>query len=211
VAKLEHRDPNWPEQAIEDACLAAEDWYRSLPRFPSRVNLSSVVGFRHPAILSEQDCVLNFARFLNQSGVPWDAIHSEVSVSRWLFDDPHPGASAGESRWRVDLAVIESEPFLAAKLPAKTPGFQFDAFLEFAYISDSWTVPGAMSWGEPAKSRAKVEADIRKIARYMEGAVSRLGYVIVFEEAESGFSADLVAEVETESGCRLRFVRGYGD
>jgi hypothetical protein len=45
------------------------------------------------------------------------------------------------------------------------------------------TVPGATPWGEPAKSRAKVEADAGKIARYIERGVCGLGYAIVFEEA----------------------------
>lgn len=107
------------------------------------------------------------------------------------------------------MALITNEEFLAAELPARAAGFQFDAFLEFAYISDSWTVPGATPWGEPAKSRAKVEADIAKIARYIEGGVCKRGYAIVFEEADSAFSADLAAEVEAETGCRLRFIRGY--
>jgi hypothetical protein len=211
VAQTDRRLSSWPEHAIEEACRAAGDWYRALPQFPGRVNLGSVVGFRHPAILSEQDCVLNFARFLHRFDVPWDAIHSEVSISRWLFDEPHPGASARGSRWRVDLALIGSESFLAAKLPARNPGFQFDAFLEFAYIPDSWTIQGATPWGEPAKSLTKVEADIEKIARHLEDGVCRFGYVIVFEEAESGFPQTLAAEVEAETGCRLRFVRGYGD
>jgi hypothetical protein len=202
---------SWAEDAIEEACLAAGEWYRSLPRFPKRVNLGSVVGFRHPALLSEQDCVLNFARLLNGVGVPWDAIHSEVSVSRWLFEEPHPGASAGNARWRADLALIANERFLAAELPARTAGFQFDAFLEFAYISDSWTLPDATPWGEPAKSRAKVEADIAKIGRYIEGGVCGRGYAIVFEEAECGFTPELAAQVEAETGCRLRFIRGYSN
>jgi hypothetical protein len=209
--RSDHQKPSWAEQAIEEACLAAEDWYRSLPQFPNRVNLGSVVGFRHPAILSEQDCVFNFARFLNGAGIPWDAIHAEVSGSRWLFDDPHPGAATGGSRWRADLALIDSESFLAEELPARAPGFQFDAFLEFSYIPDSWTVLGAAPWGEPKKSRAKVEADMEKIAGYMKSGLCRLGYAIVFEEAESGFPPELAAEVEAETGCRLRFVRGYGN
>ncbi len=197
------------ERAIEEACLPAEEWFRSLPQFSKRVDLGSVIGFRAPAILSEHDCVMNFARFLHKVDVPWDAIHQEVSVSRWLFDESHPGASVGDPRWRVDLALIRSEDFLVAKLPATAGGFQFDAFLEFAYISDSWTVPDAVKWGEPEKGRKKVEADLAKIARYIEGGVCRSGYAIVFEEAEAGFPADFASTTEAETGCRVRFIRGY--
>jgi hypothetical protein len=199
----------WAEDAIEDACHRAENWYRALPQFPNRVNLGSVVGHKYPAILSEQDCVMNFARFLNDAGVPWDAIHLEVSVSRWLFESPHPAATAGLSeRWRVDLAILKSEDFLAATLPATTQGFQFDACLEFAYLSDFYTLPGVHPYGEPAKSQQKVRKDVEKIARYVRGGVCRIGYVIVFEDCDSKFEADF-AKAQHDRGCRVRFVRGY--
>ena len=69
-----------------------------------------VVGRRSPAILSERDCVINFARFLNEEGVPWDAIHHEVSMSRWIFEEPHPAATAmtpAQRRRRLDLVLVE--------------------------------------------------------------------------------------------------------
>lgn len=204
---------SWAERAIEEACEQAEDWYRTLPSFQKRVDLGSVIGFKHPALVSEQDCVIHFARFLNDNdrGVPWDAIHHQVSVSRWLFDHPHPAATAatpGERRWRVDLALLRSEDFLAADLPAHERGFQFDAFLEFAYLSDYWTVPRARRWGDPAKGREKVRNDVAKIARYLAGGVCRAGYVIVFEECDWGFSPTFMSEAQAMHGRRVRFVRG---
>ncbi|HET7052501.1 MAG TPA: hypothetical protein VFI09_01120 [Solirubrobacterales bacterium] len=199
--------PSWARDAIEAACERAADWYRGLPRFSTRVNLGSVVGFRQPAILSEQDCVINFARFLNEVGVPWDALHHEVSRSRWLFESPHPAAAV---KWRVDLALIHSEDLLRADLPATDSRFSFDAVLEFAYMSDSWSLPGAVRYGEPAKSRAKVKRDIEKVAGYLNAGVCRYGYVIVFEEANSEFATDLAAQAEADTDCRVRFIRGYG-
>lgn len=92
----------WAEDAIEDACRRAEQWFRRLPSFDPRVNLHSVVGRKHPAILSEQDCVINFARFLNEAGVPWDAIHHEVSVC-------HPPSTPSHSRvgyGRAGIAAV---------------------------------------------------------------------------------------------------------
>jgi hypothetical protein len=85
--------------------------------------------------------VIHFARFLNEADVPWDAMHHQVSVSRWLFDDPHPAATEimleeKRKRWRVDLAILESERFRTARPPATKKGFGFDAFLEFAYLDD---------------------------------------------------------------------------
>lgn len=194
------------DQAVEDACRRAESWYRALPRFPKRVNLGSVVGFRQPAILSEHDCVINFARFLNEVGVPWDALHHEVSRSRWLFEAPHPAAAV---KWRIDLALLSSDDLLHADLPATDASFRFDAAFEFAYISDSWSLPGAAAYGEPAKSRAKVEHDVEKVAGYLAAGVCDYGYVIVFEEAESGFDPAFAADAEASTGCRVRFIRGY--
>jgi hypothetical protein len=60
----------------------AEAWYRTLQPFPNRVNLGSVIRFKYPELVSEQDCMIHFARFLNEANVPWDAIHHQVSVSR---------------------------------------------------------------------------------------------------------------------------------
>lgn len=199
----------WAETAIEDACNRAEAWYRGLTPFPNRVNLGNAIGFKHPALGSEHDCVVHFARFLNEGGVPWDAMHHEVSLSQWLFAEPHPAASAGAKRWRVDLALLRSEDFVAAHLPATEPGFRFDACLEFAYLTDYWTLPGANPWGAPADGRAKVAKDVEKVGRYLAGSVCRTGYVVVFEECDWGFPPTFVAEAETNHGCRVRFVRGY--
>jgi hypothetical protein len=58
-------------------------------------------------------------------------------------------------RWRVDLALLKSEEFLAADLPATEPGFKFDALLEFAYLGDFWTLERVHPYGEPAKGRER--------------------------------------------------------
>jgi len=212
-ATLDSAARTWSaETAIEDACGRAEHWYRRLRPFPRRVNLGSATGFKYPELVSEQDCVIHFARFLNESGVPWDAIHHQVSVSRWLFDGQHPGATAatpGTRRWRVDLALLRREDFLAANLPALDFGFQFDAFLEFAYLSDYWKLKGANRWGDPAKGREKVRKDVEKIGRYHDGGVCRVGYVIVFEECDCEFSPSFATDAELEHRCKVRFVRGY--
>lgn len=199
----------WAERAVEEACLRAEEWYLGLKSFPARVNLESVVGYRHPALLSESDCVMQFARFLNECGAGWEAIHHEVSASRWLFEEPHPAATREARRWRADLGLLRSEDFMAATLPAKEPGFRFDAFLEFAYLNDSWMEENSVAWGEPEKGRKKVTADVEKVASYLEKAACAAGYVVVFEECDYGFPADFVAAAEARCGCRVRFVRGY--
>jgi hypothetical protein len=140
---------DWADQAIEEACRRTTAWYRSLSPFMPRVNLRTVVGRKYPAIMSEQDCVMNFARFLNEAGVLWDAIHHQVWASNWLFKDTHRASKADLSKkWSVDLALVRSEVFRMAKLPAETiEDFQFDACLEFAYLSDFYTLPGAHPYG----------------------------------------------------------------
>jgi hypothetical protein len=129
-----------------------------------------------------------------------------------MFDKPHPAATAatpGERKWRVDLALLKSEDFLAASLPALEPGFQFDAFLEFGYLSDYWKVPDARIFGgDPVKGRGKVEKDVQKIGRYLAGGVCRVGYVIVFEECDWEFSDTFISDAEVTHGCRVRFIRG---
>ncbi len=88
-------------------------------------------------------------------------------------------------------------------------GFQFDACIEFGYLTDYWTVPRAHRWGAPAKGHDKVKKDVEKIARYLSGGVCRAGYVIVFEECDWEFSHTFISEAATSHGCRVRFVRGY--
>lgn len=152
---------------------------------------------------------MTFARLLIESGVPWDAIHHQVAVSRWIFDTGHPAATAGSPRWCADLALLHADDFLAAELPAKEPGFQFDACLEFAYLSDYWMLAGARNFGEPERAREKVRTDVEKIGRYLNGDACRFGYVIVFAECDYGFGESFVGDAETQSGCRVRFTRDH--
>jgi hypothetical protein len=207
---------SWAESAIEGACLRAEEWYRALPTFKTRtiVGGGGVVGRRSPAILSERDCVINYARLLQDEGVPWDAIHHEVSFSRWMFDQPHPAATAmttAQRRRRIDLVLVKIEDFLAAQLPAVAPGFQFEAFIEFGYLSDYWKVPGARVFGgDPVKGRKKVEDDVEKVGVNLSSGACRLGYVVVFEECDWGFEDTFAAHAEAQHhGCRVRFIRGH--
>jgi hypothetical protein len=210
---------SWPESAIEEACRRAEQWYRKLPCFRQQVNLGNVVGFKHPALVSEHDCVIQFARFLNEAGVPWEAMNHELSVSRWLFDKEHPVATEREkarrqgksNNWRVDLALRDSEAFRNAQLPSENePGFQFDAFLEFAYLSNFWTLEKVHPFGAPMSGRAKVQKDVEKTAaRYLDTHACRLGYVIVFEECDWRFPPTFALDAEREHGCQVRFIRGY--
>jgi len=209
-------EASWAEAPIEAACRRAREWFRSLPAFPTRavVGGGQVVGRRSPGILSERDCVINFARFLNEEGVPWDAIHHEVPMSRWIFEEPHPAARAmtpTQRRRRLDLVLVKTEDFLATELPVTAPGFQFEAILEFGFFSDYWQVPGARIFsGDPAGSRGKVSADVEKVGLHLSTGACRLGYVVVFEECDWGFEETLAADAEANHhGCRVRFIRSF--
>lgn len=200
------------EIAIEQACDAAEEWFRALPPFPTRVNLGSVVGHRSPWLLSERDCVVAFIRFLVEAGLPWEAIHNEVPISRWIFDEPHPAATAvSKAHRRVDLVLLDPERFAQAELPATTAdGFQFDAFLEFGFLGDWWQEPKAVTWNDPrVVGQKKVADDVDKIDRHLKARACRLGYVLVFEECDHGFEDTFVAKAEAEHGCRVRFIRTW--
>ena len=108
----------------------------------------------------------------------------------------------------MDLALLRSEDFLAAHLPATEAGFQFDAFLEFGYLSDYYTVPGSETYNEPKRFQQKVAEDVRKINGYLANGVCRIGYAIVFEDRDSEFPSTFVTEAEAQQGCRVRFIRG---
>jgi hypothetical protein len=206
--------PDRFEVAVERACAEAGEWFRSLRPFPNRVNLGSVVGFRSPALLSERDCVLAFIRCLLNAGLTWESIHNEVSISRWIFDAPHPAATAmtkGGLRRRVDVVLADPDTLAEAELPAASEdGFRFEAFLEFGYLTDYWKQPKARIFSrDPIGGQKKVAADVEKIDRHLADHACRLGYVIVFEECDYGFASEFAAQAATKRGCRVRFIRAW--
>ncbi len=144
---------NWAEDAIETACDRAEKWYRRLVPFQTRVNLGKCVGRKFPAILSEQDCVMHFARFLNEAGIAWEDMHHQVSSSRWLFELPHEGGIS--DRWCADLTLVKEQDLQRAQLPAKPKEFQFDACVEFAYLSDFYMLPRLLLMVSPKRGDRK--------------------------------------------------------
>jgi hypothetical protein len=130
-----------------------------------------------------------------------------------MFDADHPAATKmtrGQRRRTIDLALIKSEDLAAATLPATEPGFQFDAVLEFGYLSDYWTVEGAQKYGDPKKGQRKVSDDVEKVGLHLEVGACRVGYVIIFEEGDYGFEQAFKADAEANhQGCRVRFIRSW--
>lgn len=70
---------------IDDQILAAAARMTDWAARPARVAIASVnaggsvSAHFGPTILSEHDCVLHYARFLNQVGVAWEDMHLELS------------------------------------------------------------------------------------------------------------------------------------
>lgn len=162
---------------------------------------------RGPTLLSEADCVLQFARHLNVVGVPWEDMHFELSRSKLLYATPHPAVDV-KPTWRVDLAITDRDALLAAQPPFADARFRFDAFFEFALAGNFWH-HGA-SYGHPKKLRDKVQADVEKVARYAQFGLCRLAYVIVFEECNHEFPGKYAETVaSTHPGVEVRILRGW--
>jgi hypothetical protein len=148
---------SWADGFVDDASVKTETWFKDCPPFGQQVNLGTVVGYRGPTFLSEHDCVIHFARHLHEAGVPWEDMHYELSLSKWMFAAPHPAAGAVDGRWRIDLALVRQADLLKAGLPATDESFKFEAFFEFAYLGNYWTLPGADRYGAPKSGWRKVE------------------------------------------------------
>lgn len=119
-----------------------EQWLRSLPPWNEHivVGVGSVASNHGPTLLSEADCVLQFARHLSSSGVPWEDMHFELSRSKVLYVTPHPAADVKPS-WRVDLAIADRDALLAAQPPFADDRFRFDAFFEFKLAGNRVIMP----------------------------------------------------------------------
>ena len=167
----------------------------------------SVVSHKGPAILSEADCVLQFARRLNDAGVSWKDIHIEVSPGQWLVNP----AKAGVRPPRIDLVVVEraklaslTEPFT----PSKTSDFLFDAVFEFKLASNYWE--RKLKNGSPAKPPASVArsiaADKKKVRTYLDGMLARSGHVVVVEECDHGWDR---GDAKPMDGLSVHYLRAF--
>ena len=177
-------------KTLDEQIAAAADrmaaWLRELPAWPKHpTNASgSVSAHFGPTILSEHDCVMHFARFLNDAGVPWEDMHLELSPGQWMYD------TTGAKPKRIDLAVIPPARLTAAGLPVPAGGLPLDAVFEFALASNYWQHGG----GGPKPLKAKVDADVAKVAEYLNSGLAARGYVVVIEECDHSFPPTYAAE-----------------
>lgn len=179
------------EKQIATALKSTERWLRKQPTWADghlKNASGSVVSHRGPSILSEADCVLQFARQLNAAGVPWRDLHIEVVPGQWLVNP----AKLGVKPPSIDLVIADrdklarrTEPFS----PSKKKSFLFDAVFEFKLASNFWE--RELKSGKPARPPARVatgvQADIGKVRTYLDGMIAGRGYVVVVEECDHGW------------------------
>jgi hypothetical protein len=193
---------------LDRACARMEAWLREVPewrRHPTSPDggVSSHFG---PTILSEQDCVMHYARHLADEGVPWEDMHFELAASTWLFPPQRPGGT----RWRADLAIVRRERLLGSELPDVDGAFSFDAVVEFKLASNYWLF--GTKWGAPEIFHRDAERDVAKVAGYVRERICRLGYLIIVEEADASFPPRMAHIFEAaHPGVRVRVLRRWGD
>lgn len=186
------------EKQIDKALGEFERWLARQPRWKSgelRSRSGRTVGPSGPAILSESDCALQFARFLNKQGVPWKDIHVNVAAGQWLVEK----GVAGTRPPRIDLAVVDRDRLAKRKTPlrrGKHEEFLFDAIFEFTFA-------GA------ARSRAHANAikrDTARVRRYLDDLWTRRGYVVVVEDADHGWERP---DAKPADALSVHYLRGY--
>jgi hypothetical protein len=195
--------PESVERAIEAACERTTAWLRGLPSWrnhPSNAS-GSVSSHFGPTILSEHDCVMQFARHLHASGLPWEDMHLEFSPGQWMFNLLEPT----QRPKRIDLAVALRERLTKATFPTDLGSFQLDAVIEFALASDYWKF-GA---GSKRTITSKITRDIDKVAQYLRSGLATLGYVVVIEEVDHDFPDNWSDDVDATSGVRTRVLRRW--
>jgi hypothetical protein len=190
-------------EAIESAADNMHAWLRGLPEWPVHpTNPSgSVSSHFGPTLLSEHDCVLHFARWLHQAGVPWEDIHLELSPGQWMFKP----ATDHRLPKRIDLAIIRRERLRRAQLPTAAGDFRLDAVVEFGLASNYWQF-GA---GSPRALLNKVQNDVAKVAEYVRSGLADHGYVVVVEECDHGFAPSFEADARTRLGVDVLILRRW--
>ena len=179
------------EKQIAGALADTERWLRKQPTWKSGHLANSkgtVVSHRGPAILSESDAVLQFARFLNKQGVAWRDIHIEVAPGQWLVD-PTTGRSRPR---RIDLAIVDRDRLAKRTTPfspARDKDFLFDAIFTFKLASNSWDRPlkSGRKPKPPARTQKGIQTEVKKMSSYLRDLWASRGYVVVIEETDHGW------------------------
>ncbi len=186
------------EKQTAKALLDFERWLARQPGWKAGEltgGRGRAVSNRGPAILSESDCVLQFARFLNKQGVPWKDIHISVAPGQWLVEK----SVAGSRPARIDLAIVDRDRLAKRAAPlrrSKQDDFLFDAIFEF-------TLAGKH------RSRAirhSIDKDTSRVRRYLDDLWTRRGYVVIVEEADHEWERPSPAPVDALS---VHYLKSY--
>lgn len=167
------------EKQIAKALVDFERWLARQPQWKSGELVGArgrAVSNRGPAILSENDCLLQFARFLNKQGVPWKDIHLSVAPGQWLVEK----SVAGPKPARIDLAIVDRERLAKRTAPlrrSKQEEFLFDAVFEFTLAGKNRT----------RSLKNAIDRDTSRVRRYLDDLWTRRGYVVIVEEADHGW------------------------
>jgi hypothetical protein len=188
---------------ISVACRRMASWLQSLPEWPVHPTNPSASVSAHfgPTVLSEHDCVLHFARFLAEAGVPWEDMHLELSPGQWMYER----AASGAAPKRIDLAIVQRDQLAHAGFPVPIGQFRFQAVFEFALASNYWQ----FGTGSPRALLTKVACDVMKVADYLATGLSQHGYVVVIEECDHRFPTDYARQARETSGVEVLLHRRW--
>ena len=145
---------------------------------------------------------MQFARHLNEVGVPWEDIHLEFSPGQWMFEKPDGPELRPK---RIDLGVVSRERLMSASFPTAIGSFRFDAVIEFALASNYWE----FGTGSRQVITDKISVDITKVQEYLVSGLATHGYVVVVEETDHGFPAAWDELIDQETGVRTRVLRRW--
>jgi hypothetical protein len=187
--------------SLASRCMTS--WLQSLPEWPVHPTNASASVSAHfgPTVLSEHDCVLHFARFLAEAGVPWEDMHLELSPGQWMYERV-VGATAPK---RIDLAIVQRDQLVNAGLPVPVGHFPLQAVFEFALASNYWQ----FGTGSPRALLTKVASDVTKVADYLSTGLCRHGYVVVIEECDHRFPTDYARQARERSGVEVLLLRRW--
>ncbi len=184
------------EKQTAKALVDLERWLARQPGWKSgELTGGRARSNRSPAILSESDCVLQFARFLNKQGVPWKDIHISVAPGQWLVEK----SVAGPRPARIDLAVVDRDRLAKRKAPlrrSKQEDFLFDAIFEFTLAATRQT----------RALKHAIDKDTSRVRRYLDDLWTRRGYVVIVEESDHGWEQPSPAPVDALS---VHYLKAY--
>jgi hypothetical protein len=198
------------EKQIANALDETERWLRKQPTWKNGhlANASGTVGSNSgPAVLSEADAVLQFARFLNKHGVAWRDIHVNVSPAPWLVQ---PSARRARPR-AIDLAIVDRDRLAKRTTPfspAKDKDFLFDAIFEFQLAGSYWNRPrkSGLPGKPPARVAKAIDAEVSKMTKYLQDLWATRGYVVVIEEADYGWKRP---SAKSKDGLSVHYLKAF--